>query len=107
MCTIHNSRIYRFVIATLLVFIITKSGYCQVIDFYKQYGGAVQLFTVCQSVDKGYIAAGSSGNSIGGDYLIIKTDSIGVEQWRQIGTLFNTLDSDNVAKGVAECTDKS
>ena len=92
---------------TLLTSIGINNCYSQSTKFYKLYAGSndLQLFTVHQTHDNGFIAAGKSTSTIGGNYLILKVDSNGNEMWRSLGALFNTLDSDNVTYSATEYFD--
>lgn len=92
---------------TILIYVGINNCYCQSTKFYKLYAGNndLQLFTVHQTQNNGYIAAGKSTSTIGGNYLILKVDSNGNEMWRSLGGLFNTLDSDNVTYSATEYFD--
>ena len=99
----------RITLVIMLECISIQNSCAQLLGFYRNYSDVhdVHLFSAHEGLDNGFLTAGSSVSSIGGNYLIIKTDSNGIEQWRRIGNLFNQLDSDNVANGIIQCEDKS
>jgi hypothetical protein len=55
--------------------------------------------------DGGYILCGSNSNLNGGDFLIIKTDSMGNEVWRQTNQLHSGLLNDNYLNAIHENPD--
>ena len=70
----------------LFIILITKLSFSQSITFEKwyDYGFAESGHCVQQTSDGGYIVAGRQGIGFGSsNYLLVKTDSLGNEQWHR------------------------
>ncbi len=100
-------RTLVFFSIALQLFLGIDCSFGQVTKFYRLYSGNtdLRLFAVHQSQDNGFVAAGNATSTIGGNYFIVKVDSIGNEMWRSVGGFFNTLDSDNVTNSVIQTID--
>jgi len=72
------------------------------------YGASLEmnLFSVEPTSDKGYILAGGVYGLNGGDFIIIKTDSLGIEQWRYKNNQFDGDFFENYALKAKETPDK-
>ncbi len=76
--------------------------------FFQIYGGAneVAILSMDTVTDGGYILNAVDQNSGGSDFLIIKTDVNGNEEWRYHNNQFDGLDSSNVLFTIKEASDK-
>ncbi|MBL0049313.1 MAG: T9SS type A sorting domain-containing protein [Bacteroidetes bacterium] len=97
----------RLFVVFFLLFIGLKC-YSQYNPFFQSYG-AINDFTILSLDtvhDGGYITCGIDQTSNGGDFLIIKTDIDGIEEWRYHNNKFDGLDSTNTLYSIKETLDK-
>lgn len=76
--------------------------------FFQMYGGAneVAILSMDTVTDGGYILNAVDQNTGGSDFLIIKTDVNGNEEWRYHNNQFDGLDSSNVLYTITETLDR-
>lgn len=93
----------------LLIFNYCLTSDAQPANFYKEFStNPVELSLISLDTvhDGGYILVGSYENINGGNAIIIKTDSLGNELWRNTNSYFTSFDSTNSYLSVKECVDK-
>ena len=97
----------KYLLKTLLVFIPILIN-AQQSSFSHLYGASLEMnfFSIEPTSDRGYILAGGVYGPNGGDFIIIKTDSLGNEQWRYKNTQFDGDWSDNTAVKAKQMPDK-
>lgn len=82
----------------------------QNVSFFKTYaslnGGELKFFDIAATADNGYVAAGYNYFiSGGGDFVVLKTDSLGNEQWRFTNNEYDGQDYDNYAQEIIKTLD--
>lgn len=96
----------------LVIFLISITAFAT----YSQPGNFFQTFTTQNQLairnldtvhDGGFIMCGTDFDFHGGDFIVIKTDSVGNEQWRFTNNDFNpnTYQNDNSAEKIVETKD--
>ena len=101
---LYNIKLLLFISLYSTIFCSAQS-----VNFYRQYSSTRELIlnSIDTTSDGGYISAGFVKNSIGSDYYVVKTDSLGIEQWRRENTLYNSLDSSNKMYAIKQLPDSS
>lgn len=91
----------------ILIF-ITINSFAQQTSFFRTFSSfrQIKFWNVETTHDDGYVLCGSIYNFNGGDFIILKTDSNGNEEWRYTNNQFNGTDYDNNAYKVKETPDK-
>lgn len=99
--------IKKYQIIIILCAFVSISGYAQQGNFFKTYTGTddIDFFHVDTVHDGGYILSGSSYGLTGGDFIVLKTDSLGNEEWRFVNNDFNNNTYDNTGRIVRETID--
>ncbi|MBK9479907.1 MAG: T9SS type A sorting domain-containing protein [Bacteroidetes bacterium] len=97
----------KYLVLSFFFIVCCISGFCQT-SFSRLYGASLEmnLFSVEPTSDKGYILAGGVYGLNGGDFIIIKTDSLGIEQWRYKNNQFDGDFFENYALKAKETPDK-
>jgi hypothetical protein len=97
----------KYLVISFFLIVCCISGFCQT-SFSRLYGASLEmnLFSVEPTSDKGYILAGGVYGLNGGDFIIIKTDSLGIEQWRYKNNQFDGDFFENYALKAKETPDK-
>lgn len=97
----------------LLVFymitFLSKEGFAQQGNFFQIYSSNLEVGfeDAIATSDGGYAMCGSDHGFNGGDFLIIKTDSLGQNLWVFRNNDFDGLDFDNIALKLVETKDSS
>jgi len=90
--------ILKKILCFQFLFILALNLKAQYNPFFQMYGGSneVAILSMDTTRDGGYILNAVDQNSSGGDFLVIKTDVNGNEEWRYRNIKFDGLDSSNV-----------
>ena len=85
-----------FFLNALCFICLTLNSKAQNLDFFHFFSiPEFQAFDVKQTDDGGYLVAGGIHNTNGGDFILVKTDSAGNEQFIYNNNRFNGLDGSN------------
>ena len=89
--------------------IFFTNNYAQQGNFFETYSSSleVRFFDAIPTRDGGYAMCGSDAGFNGGDFIVIKTDSIGHINWTYRNNEFDGLDFDNAAYKLVETEDSS
>ena len=93
----------------LLLFFLffSVASFAQQGNFFKTYSGIDDIsFSHVDTVhDGGYIMTGSQFGPTGGNFIVLKTDSLGNEEWRYVNNEFNNNNLSNNGITVKETID--
>ena len=85
-----------FFLNALCFICLTLNSKAQNLDFFHFFSiPEFQAFDVKQTYDGGYLIAGGIHNTNGGDYILVKTDSLGNEILMFTNNRFNGIDGSN------------
>ncbi len=99
-----KKHLFLFVISTITFYTYAQQG-----DFFHTYSSPNKLAirNLDTVHDGGFIMCGTDFDFHGGDFIVIRTDSLGNEQWRFTNNDFNpsTYQNDNSAEKIVETKD--
>jgi hypothetical protein len=100
--------ILKKTLSVLFICLWVITAEAQYNPFFQMYNGSneVAILSMDTTHDGGYILNAVDQSTNGGDFLVIKTDVNGYEEWRYRNNQFDGLDSSNVMFTITETLDK-